>query len=256
MTHNIFRHPGIVSGIATENGTVATMCSDGHSRMFNPTGSLLAAEFEGWGINSIAMRNGEIATDTGLSILHEGVAISVDGEVVRGSDFAAPYILDICKSGTWGVGTDQFCYNRITKFVFRCVPLAAGSDKWPMGIEEFQDGSLVVVAHDGFARVFAPDGTQLAHWQVSANGLCAVDVAANGIIAIADYTFNVSRYSPTGTLLSRCSLQSLPHAVQFDGSIVLIGMHTGELLWWDGANGDAPVQIISTPVRTKPGKRK
>jgi len=162
------------------------------------------------------------------------------------------------------VATDQHAYNRVSGLRFRCVPETAGFDKWPMGVEELSDGSVVVVALDGVARVFAPDGTLLRQWRVSLNGLCAVDVDAADRLAISSYPVDypvdarapsmVNLYSPDGQLQAQCALNSLAHSVQFDQWSVLIGTHTGEFLRWDGDPGDA--QAAPTTVVTKPKRGK
>jgi hypothetical protein len=250
---NIFQHPNTVSGVAVENGVIATACFDGYMRVIEPTGHLIYAEPRAAQLYSVAIRDGLVATDTDAYSGRDPVAIASDGTVVRSGDFSATVrMTGISKSGNWAVGQDLQCRHRLTQHAFIATP-TVNALSWPMAVEEAPDGTLVIAGLDGWVRRYTTAGTLLAATFLDPNGVTSVDVATDGRILCVDFTGSVYLLSPGLSVVSQAKLPSLGYSCRFYEESAVIGVHSGALVKWDLAPDAAPV---ATAIEPKKGKRK
>lgn len=250
---NVFQHPNTVAGVAVENGVIATACFDGYVRVIEPTGHLIYAEQRASQLYSVALRDGAIATDTDAYTGRDPVAIAPDGSVIRSPDFSATVrMTGISKSGTWAVGQDLQCHNRLTRNTFLATPVV-NAISWPMAIEEAPDGTLVIVGLDGWVRRYTSAGALLAAAFLDPNGVTAVDVAPDGRILCVDFTGSVYLLSPGFSVISQAKLPSLGYSCRFYETSAVVGVHSGALVKWDFAPDAAPT---TTTIEPKKGRRK
>ena len=255
---NLFQHPNTVSGLDVENDVVVTASFDGVVRVIGPTGNVLSAQKVGSQISAVAIRNGVVATDTDQSILKEGVAITAEGQVIRGSDFSSTIrITDISRSGRYGVGIDYLCRDRLTGHAWQVIPLGV---KWPLGVEEIANGNIVTVGEDGWLREWTPEGRHVSGVLIASNGVRSVETNADKTRLVVSCTerdsMQVRVIDKDGRTYATARLNSLAHDAAFlSHDRVVIGTHLGELLVWNGTDEVQSAPVSSTPV-SKPGKRK
>ena len=246
---NILQHPNTVAGVAVEHGVIATACFDGFVRVLEPTGGLIYAEHRASQLYGVAIRDGLVATDTDSYNGRDPVAIAPDGSIIRSPDFSASVRMNgISITGTWAVGQDLICRNRITRTEFLATP-TINPIEWPMCIEEAFDGTLVVGGLDGWVRRFTPDGQQIGAAFIESNGVTALDVAADGRVVCVDFSGSVYLLNSSFSVISRANLGSIGYSVKFSEGSAIIGTHAGALLRWD-------LQPDATPTTTTTTKTK
>ena len=269
MSTLIYKHPTTVSGVSVDPSasSIATSCFDGNVRVFasSAPGNPLLVERRGTQLNAVAMRSGKVATDDDKSTMKEGVAITTAGVEVHPADFMQPgaTILNISKSGRYGVATNQMCYDRASGQSWQVVPVGTATDRWPMGVEELPDGKVVTVDLSGNISIWSAH--QLAaRLNVTTEGLNSVDVSDDGgSLVVTDFgrpqtsgptRFGIYVYSSTLQRIYQADEAALIHQARWTHDGIVYGTSDGRLMKWDGRSPILSL-VSSTPV-SKPGKRK
>lgn len=255
MTKVIYVHPSTVSGVDTWEFRIATSCYDGCVRMFDDQGAMLIpVEHRASQLQCVALRNSLIASDLDtVTGLKEGVAIDENMQVIGQPDFpTTARILAVSRSGRYGVATDQMCYDRIGNKSWRCVPVEAGHDKWPMGVVEATNGEVFTVDESGTLRGWLSGAPIMAVKLPSAGK--ALDLSADqGLFVIADDARGVHLYNRSGALLiSRAESYLVPCVKFLPDRRVVYGTHDGRLCVWDGQ----PEAVVTTPPPAPVAKAK
>jgi WD40 repeat protein len=252
---NLCQHPSTVAGVSVNGSYIATACYDGNLRVIDASGAVIMSEHRGSQISACAWSGvNNIYTDTDVYIGKEGIAADPSDGRIDGFKFTLETpILSISKSSHWGVGQNLMAYNRVTGTKFLATPSINSLD-WPMAIEEWNSGTLIVCGLDGCVRVFDTLGNQLSSRFITYQGLIAMDIDGSRIV-ITDFSANVYVLDASLNLIAKAALPSLGYAVRFYQSGAVVGCHDGKLLFWD-LQPDPAVTVKPSPRKTKNGVTK